>query len=124
MPIRNQSPLRDRVDLGAKNYLRNILMKQTYLINYSAIGGGVVEVKAHSRSAAEQLFWNTSDEEISKETDWSGDLQIDYMEIKDPYQVFNFFCGDYLDDEDKDGEEEEEEDENENEDEEGEESES
>ena len=85
-------------------------MKQTYLINYSAIGGGAIEVKAHSRSAAEQLFWDTSDEEISKETDWSSGLQIECMEINDPYQLFDFSGGDYLgDDEDEDEDEDDDE---------------
>ena len=98
------------------------MKKKKYLVTYSVMGGGTIEVKAHSRSEAEHLFWGTSDNKISKATDFGG-LQIDYMEIEDPYQVFDFFGGDYLDDEDKDGEEEEE-DEDEDEDEEGEESES
>ena len=77
------------------------MKKKKYLVTYSVMGGGTIEVKAHSRSEAEHLFWGTSDNKISKATDFGG-LQIDYMEIEDPYQVFDFFGGDYLDDEDKD----------------------
>jgi hypothetical protein len=88
------------------------MKKKKYLVTYSVMGGGTIEVKAHSRSEAEHLFWSTSDNKISKATDLGG-LQIEYMEIEDPYQVFDFFGGDYLDDEDKDGEKEEDEDEDE-----------
>ena len=92
------------------------MKKKKYLVTYSVMGGGTIEVKAHSRSEAEHLFWGTSDNKISKATDFGG-LQIDYMEIEDPYQVFDFFGGDYLDDEDKDKDKDEDEDEDEGEDE-------
>ncbi len=88
------------------------MKKKKYLVTYSVMGGGTIEVKAHSRSEAEHLFWGTSDNKISKATDFGG-LQIDYMEIEDPYQVFDFFGGDYLDDEDKDKDVDEDEDEDE-----------
>ena len=108
MPIRNRSPLRDRVDLGAKNYLRNILMKQTYLINYSAIRGGAIEVEAHSISEAEDLFMHTSDEVFAGDIDWSGSLQIESMSIDDGDQYFEFEDGQYQGDDYEDGEDEDE----------------
>ncbi len=52
-----------------------------YLVCYSAIGGGAIEIEAHSRGHAEQLFWDTYDEEISEATDWSCGFQIEYMNL-------------------------------------------
>jgi hypothetical protein len=57
---------------------KNMKLKK-YLVSYSAIGGGAIEIEAHSRSDAEQLFWDSSDEELSEATDCSGGLQIEYM---------------------------------------------
>ena len=42
------------------------MKKKKYLVTYSVMGGGTIEVKAHSRSEAEHLFWGTSDNKISK----------------------------------------------------------
>ena len=52
-----------------------------YLVSYSAIGGGAIEIEAHSRSDAEQFFWDTSDEELSEATNWRGGFQIEYMSL-------------------------------------------
>ena len=110
MPIRNRSPLRDRVDLGAKNNMRIYQMTiKKYVIIYSAIGGGAIEVEAHSISEAEDLFMDTSDEVFAKETDWSGGLQIESMEIEDEDQYFEFRNGEYQGDDYEDGEEDEDE---------------
>ena len=88
-----------------------------YVINYSAIGGGAIEVEAHSIREAEDLFMDTSDEVFAEETDWSGGLQISSMSIDDGDQYFEYEDGEYQGDDYEDGEEEDE-------DEEGEESES
>ena len=82
-----------------------------YLINYSAIGGGAIEVEAHSIREAEDLFMHTSDEVFAEETNWSGGLQIESMEIEDGDQYFEFEDGQYQGDDYEDGEEVEDEDE-------------
>ena len=86
---------------------------KTYLINYSAIGGGAIEVEAHSISEAEDLFMHTSDEVFAEETDWSGGLQIESMSIDDEDQYFEYQYGQYQGDDFEDGEEDEDEDEDE-----------
>ena len=91
-----------------------------YVIYYSAIGGGAIEVEAHSISEAEDLFMHTSDEVFAEETDWSGGIQIEYRSIDDDDQYFEYENGEYQGDDYEDGEE----DEDEEEDEEGKESES
>jgi hypothetical protein len=105
--IRNQSPLQGHSDLWANNFQKeNFMKKKKYLVTYSVMGGGTIEVKAHSRSEAEHLFWGTSDNKISKATDLGG-LQIDYMATEDGDQEFEYQFGDYLGDEDEDEAEEE-----------------
>ena len=47
-----------------------------YVIYYSVIGGGAIEVEAHSIREAEDLFMDTSDEVFAEETDWSGGLCV------------------------------------------------
>ena len=66
-----------------------------YLINYSSIGGGTIEVEAHSIREAEDLFMHTSDEVFAEETDWSGGFQIESMEIEDGDQYFEYQYGQY-----------------------------
>ncbi len=88
-----------------------------YVINYSSIGGGAIEVEAHSICEAENLFDYTSYEIFLESTDWSKGFQIESMEIEDGDQYFQFKYGEYQGDDYEDGEEEDE-------DEEGEESES
>ena len=82
---------------------------KTYLINYSAIGGGAIEVEAHSISEAEDLFMHTSDEVFAGDIDWSGSLQIESMTIEDDDQYFEFENGEYqgdgYEDRDEDAEE-------------------
>ena len=82
-----------------------------YVINYSSIGGGTIEVEAHSIREAEDLFMHTSDEVFAEETNWSGGLQIESMEIEDGDQYFEFEDGQYQGDDYEDGEEVEDEDE-------------
>lgn len=82
-----------------------------YVIHYSAIGGGAIEVEAHSIREAEDLFMHTSDEVFAEETDWSGGLQIESMEIEDGDQYFEYQYGQYQGDDYEDGEEDEDEDE-------------
>lgn len=82
-----------------------------YLINYSSIGGGTIEVEAHSICEAENLFNNTSNGVFAEETDWSGGFQIESMEIEDGDQYFEFEDGQYQGDDYEDGEEDEDEDE-------------
>ena len=82
-----------------------------YVINYSAIGGGAIEVEAHSIREAEDLFMDASDEVFAEETNWSGGLQIESMEIEDGDQYFEFEDGQYQGDDYEDGEEVEDEDE-------------
>ena len=81
---------------------------KTYLINYSAIGGGAIEVEAHSISEAEDLFMHTSDEVFAGDIDWSGSLQIESMSIDDGDQYFEFEDGQYQGDDYEDGEDEDE----------------
>ena len=82
-----------------------------YVINYSSIGGGAIEVEAHSICEAEDLFMDASDEVFAEETNWSGGLQIESMEIEDGDQYFEFEDGQYQGDDYEDGEEVEDEDE-------------
>ena len=84
-----------------------------YVIYYSAIGGGAIEVEAHSIREAEDLFMDTSDEVFAEETDWSGGLQIESMSIDDEDQYFEYENGEYQGDDYEDGEEDEDEDEDE-----------
>ena len=87
--------------------MRHILMKQTYLINYSAIRGGAIEVEAHSISEAEDLFMHTSDEVFAGDIDWSGSLQIESMSIDDGDQYFEYENGEYQgDDYEEEGDQE------------------
>ena len=79
-----------------------------YVINYSAIGGGAIEVEAHSISEAEDLFMHTSDEVFAGDIDWSGSLQIESMSIDDGDQYFEFEDGQYQGDDYEDGEDEDE----------------
>ena len=79
-----------------------------YVIYYSAIGGGAIEVEAHSIREAEDLFMDTSDEVFAEETDWSGGFQIESMEIEDGDQYFEFEDGQYQGDDYEDGEDEDE----------------
>jgi len=80
-----------------------------YVINYSAIGGGAIEVEAHSICEAEDLFMHTSDEVFAGDIDWSGSLQIESMSIDDGDQYFEFEDGQYQGDDYEDGEEDEDE---------------
>ena len=82
-----------------------------YVINYSSIGGGAIEVEAHSIREAEDLFMDTSDEVFAEETDWSGGLQIESMSIDVEDQYFEYENGEYQGDDYEDGEEDEDEDE-------------
>jgi hypothetical protein len=82
-----------------------------YVIHYSAIGGGAIEVEAHSIREAEHLFDYTSYEVFAEETDWSGGLQIESMSIDDEDQYFEYENGEYQGDDYEDGEEDEDEDE-------------
>ena len=96
MPIRNQSPLRDHVDLGATNNIRIYKMAvKKYVINYSSIGGGAIEVEAHSICEAENLFNNTSYEIFLESTDWKKGFEIESMEIEDGDQYFEYQYGQY-----------------------------
>jgi hypothetical protein len=79
-----------------------------YVINYSAIGGGAIEVEAHSICEAEDLFMHTSDEVFAGDIDWSGSLQIESMSIDDGDQYFEYENGEYQGDDYEDGEEEDE----------------
>jgi len=81
---------------------------KTYLINYSAIGGGGIEVQAHSVREAEDLFMHTPDDVFEEATDWDGGLQIESMTIKDGNQYFEFNDGEYQGDDYEDGEDEDE----------------
>jgi hypothetical protein len=94
--------------LGQKKHIGTIAMKKKYLVNYSAIGGGTIEVEAHSVRDAEELFFNVSDKEFIEATDWDGGLQIESMTIKDGNQYFEFNDGEYQGDDYEDGEDEEE----------------
>jgi hypothetical protein len=125
--IRNQSPLKDRVDLGAKNHMRTITMKKKYIVNYTAIGGGNIEVEAHSIKEAEELFLNITNMEFIEATDWGDGHLIEFMEIEDGDQHFEFNHGEYQGDDYEDrgedaeeGEDEKETDLQDNEDDEGE----
>ena len=80
-----------------------------YLINYSSIGGGTIEVEAHSICEAENLFDYTSYEIFLESTDWSKGFQIESMEIEDGDQYFEFEDGQYQGDDYEDGEEDEDE---------------
>jgi hypothetical protein len=93
--IRNQSPLQDHVDLGAKNHMRTIEMKKTYLIEYSALGGGAIEVEAHSIQEAENLFMHTPNDVFAADINWDGGLQIESMSIDDGDQYFEYENGEY-----------------------------
>ena len=79
---------------------------KTYLINYSAIGGGGIEVQAHSIQEAEDLFMHTPDDVFAGDIDWSGSLQIESMTIEDDDQYFEFENGEYQGDDYEDGEDE------------------
>ena len=87
--------------------MRTITMKKKYLVNYSAIGGGTIEVEAHSVREAEELFFNVSDKEFIEATDWDDGLQILSMEIEDGDQYFEYNDGEYQGDDYEDGEDEE-----------------
>jgi hypothetical protein len=79
---------------------------KTYLINYSAVGGGGIEVQAHSIQEAEDLFMDTPDDVFAADIDWSGSLQIESMTIEDDDQYFEFENGEYQGDDYEDGEDE------------------
>ena len=78
-----------------------------YVINYSAIGGGAIEVEAHSICEAEDLFMHTSDEVFAGDIDWSGSLQIESMSIDDGDQYFEYENGEYQGEEEGEDEESE-----------------
>ena len=78
-----------------------------YVINYSAIGGGAIEVEVHSICEAEDLFMHTSDEVFAGDIDWSGSLQIESMSIDDGDQYFEYENGEYQgDDYEEEGDQE------------------
>jgi hypothetical protein len=80
---------------------------KTYLINYSAIGGGAIEVQAHSIQEAENLFMHTPDGVFDGDIDWSGSLQIESMSIDDGDQYFEYENGEYQgDDYEEEGDQE------------------
>jgi hypothetical protein len=78
---------------------------KTYLINYSAIGGGAIEVQSHSIQEAENLFMHTPDDVFAGDIDWSGSLQIESMEVEDDDQYFEFENGEYQGDDYEDRDE-------------------
>ena len=84
-------------------------MKKKYIVNYTAIGGGNIEVEAHSIQEAEDLFMHTPDDVFAGDIDWSGSLQIESMYIEDDDQYFEFENGEYqgdgYEDRDEDAEE-------------------
>jgi hypothetical protein len=80
---------------------------KTYLINYSAIGGGGIEVQAHSIQEAEDLFMHTPDDVFAGDIDWSGSLQIESMTIEDDDQYFEYENGEYQGDDYEDEDQEE-----------------
>ena len=82
---------------------------KTYLINYSAIGGGAIEVQAHSIQEAENLFMHTHEDVFAGDIDWSGSLQIESMEVEDDDQYFEFENGEYQGDDYEDRDEDAEE---------------
>ena len=80
---------------------------KTYLINYSAIGGGAIEVQAHSIQEAENLFMHTPDGVFDGDIDWSRSLQIESMSIDDGDQYFEYENGEYQgDDYEEEGDQE------------------
>ena len=89
--------------------MRTITMKKKYIVNYTAIGGGNIEVEAHSIQEAEDLFMHTPDDVFAGDIDWSGSLQIESMYIEDDDQYFEFENGEYqgdgYEDRDEDAEE-------------------
>ena len=88
--------------------MRTITMKKKYIVNYTAIGGGNIEVEAHSIQEAEDLFMHTPDDVFAGDIDWSGSLQIESMYIEDDDQYFEFEDGQYQGDDYEDGEDEDE----------------
>ena len=70
-------------------------MKKKYVVNYTAIGGGNIEVEAHSIKEAEELFLNITNMEFIEATDWGDGHLIEFMEIEDGDQHFEFNHGEY-----------------------------
>lgn len=56
---------------------------KVYIVNYSVLGSGSLEILANNKSEAEELVSNMSYEEIKDDVCFDDGLSIDYIEDED-----------------------------------------
>ena len=56
---------------------------KTYGITYSLLGGGYIEIKAKSKTHAEEILFEKSAEKLIQAADFEDSLVVEFIELLD-----------------------------------------